>query len=68
MFLGIINLSKKYGSKRVNNACSKAIEYRLYSYKAVKNILGEGLDDINGESLNQILPLHKNIRGADYYN
>ena len=66
MCIGIINLAKKYTNTRVDNACLKAIEYRLYSYKAVKNILDEGLD--NQEESNSTLPIHGNIRGAAYYN
>jgi len=66
MCIGIINLAKKYSSPRVDNACLKAIEYRLYSYKAVKNILDEELDKIE-DTENSILPLHNNIRGAAYY-
>ena len=67
--LGIINLAKKYGNLRVDNACAKALEYRLYSYKAVKNILDEKLDDLTDKKASQqILPLHENIRGAGYYN
>ena len=41
-----------------------------HSYKAVKNILANGLDKIEPEQLsaNQpSLPLHANIRGNDYY-
>ncbi|MBU4314530.1 MAG: hypothetical protein KJ821_07060 [Actinobacteria bacterium] len=49
------------------NSYHKAIEYRLYSYKAVKNILDEGLDRPR-EASNEKLPLHDNIRGAAYYN
>lgn len=67
MCIGIINLAKKYTNTRVDNACLKAIEYRLYSYKAVKNILDEGLDRPR-EASNEKLPLHDNIRGAAYYN
>ena len=66
MCIGIINLAKKYSSPRVDNACLKAIEYRLYSYKAVKNILDEELDRIE-DTENSLLPLHDNIRGAAYY-
>jgi hypothetical protein len=67
MCIGIINLSKKYSSPRVDSACLKTIEYRLYSYKAVKNILDEELDRIE-DTENSLLPLHDNIRGAAYYN
>jgi len=67
--LGVINLEKKYGPSRVNQACKRALSYELYSYKSVKNILEKGLDSIKEESYQEMtLPIHANIRGADYYN
>ena len=59
----------------VRSACSgalrgRALEFRYHSYKAVKNILANGLDKIDypsSLSANQpSLPLHANIRGNDY--
>lgn len=68
MCLGVINLSKKYGAQRVDRACQRALEFHYYSYKAVKNILAKGLDNIAEDSLFQSkLPDHENIRGSDYY-
>ena len=67
--LGIINLAKKYGNIRVNKACARALSYKLYKYKAVKNILEKGLDNVEEEPEDSaLLPLHSNIRGANYYN
>ena len=66
--IGIISLGKKYGNTRVNNACKRALYYRLYKYKAIKNILDKGLDSVEEEkAAQQVLPLHENIRGAGYY-
>ena len=68
--LGIIDLHRKYGEERLQRACGRALEFRYHSYKAVKNILANGLDKIEAEQLsaNQpSLPLHANIRGNDYY-
>lgn len=63
-----IDIAKKYGNIRVNNACKRALSFKLYKYKAVKNILDKGLDKIEEEkTFEQKLPLHKNIRGAGYY-
>lgn len=67
MCIGIINLAKKYTNTRVDSACLKATEFRLYSYKAVKNILDQGLEK-EEEIQESTLPLHGNIRGAAYYN
>lgn len=67
--LGIIDLSRRYGGERVNRASKRALEFRSYSYKAVKNILEKGLDRLKEESLVlQSFPLHSNIRGGDYFN
>jgi len=66
--IGIINLAKKYGSVRTDKACKRAFSYKLYKYRAVKNILDKGLDSIEEEKvLEQKLPLHENIRGSGYY-
>ena len=66
--IGIINLARKYGNKRVDKACSRALSFKLYQYRAVKNILDKGLDRIEEEKVyEQRLPLHENIRGAGYY-
>ena len=61
----------------VRSACSGLVvgrwssaTTRYHSYRAVKNILANGLDKIEAEQLsaNQpSLPLHANIRGNDYY-
>ncbi len=66
--IGIINLARKYGEKRVDRACYRAASFKLYNYKAVKNILDKGLDKVDEEKVyEQRLPLHGNIRGAEYY-
>lgn len=67
--LGIIDLSRRYGAKRVNRASERALEFHSYSYKAVKNILEKGLDSLKEETLLlQSFPSHSNIRGEDYFN
>ena len=67
--LGIINLEKKYGAPRVNDACKRALGFGLLGYKSVKNILDKGLDKLKEDKPEEkLLPLHLNIRGANYYN
>ena len=68
--LGILNLEKKVGRKRLINACRRALEYGNYNYVTVKTILERKLDleeseDGKQEEIN--LPEHKNIRGKEYY-
>lgn len=66
--MGILSLSKKVGKQRLINACKRALEYGIYNYKIVQNILEKGLDNIDQEDTpNVTLPNHKNIRGKDYY-
>ena len=68
--LGIINLHRKYGEGRLERACARALEFHYHSYKAVKNILANGLDKIEQEELfaqQPSLPEHANIRGNHYY-
>lgn len=67
--VGIIDLSRRYGVERLNQACARALQFNCYSYKAVKNILEKGLDTIQEEALSlKPLPVHKNIRGNVYFN
>ena len=66
--LGILNLVRKYGKERLNEACARALEYRCYSYRSVRNILENNLDKLRGaQPRQQELPLHENIRGSGYF-
>jgi transposase len=66
--MGVLSLVKKVGEERLINACKRAIEYNMYNYKTVQNILERGLDQIDQESqFEQALPEHDNIRGKNYY-
>ncbi len=39
-------LSKTYHQTRLNKACQRALDYRLYSFTSVKNILKKNLDQL----------------------
>jgi hypothetical protein len=39
-------LSKTYGNSRLNNACQRALYYKLYSFSSVKQILKQNLDQL----------------------
>lgn len=66
--LGVLSLEKKYGLPRVNKACKRAVEFKAYKYKAIKNILDKGLDKIiEIPPQTQSLPDHENIRGSRYF-
>lgn len=67
--LGVIRLENKYSADRLNKACQRALQYNLYSYKGVKNILTKGLDLQNNSAKAEAAPIiqHENIRGAGYF-
>jgi transposase len=66
--LGIIRLGRRYGSDRLEAACTRALFMKAYSYKSVESILKNNLD---GKELPErvIGPsvTHENIRGNTYY-
>jgi hypothetical protein len=41
---GIINLGKKYGPRRLEKACIRALHYNVVSYRSIKDILSKGTD------------------------
>jgi transposase len=66
--VGILSFAKKVGDERLIKACQRALDYGVYNYKIIKNILEKGLDK-NTEDENEPLemPPHENIRGQEYY-
>ena len=66
--LGLLNLTKRYGDYRLERACERALQFNHYYYKFVKNVLEKNLDKVQDEEdMQQTLPIHKNIRGKNYY-
>lgn len=67
--VGILSLAKKYGNDRLINACRRAIDYEMYNYKTILQILEKGLDcQTDEDEIKQLkMPLHENIRGEEYY-
>jgi transposase len=69
--LGILGFAKKYTPARLEYACQYALANEIHSYRGIKNILINQIDQLYGmESLSQpsLLLTHSNIRGKDYYN
>jgi transposase len=64
--LGILHLAKKFDPQRLNKACQRAIDSHHYSYKGIKKILENGVEDCQAD-LFEPLPSHENIRGNHYY-
>lgn len=65
--LGIIRLNKRYSAARVEAACGKALNFSLYRYRNVKNILDKNLENDFIENKIEKTIAHENIRGAQYY-
>ena len=67
--LGVMRLRRSYPDARLELACARAVRHRAYSYKSVVAILKNNLDqqDKPEAPAQASLPLHENIRGADYY-
>lgn len=68
--LGLLNLTRQYSDKRLNNACIIANKNKLYQLKQVKNILISNQDNLvsNEEKQQPLLPQnHENIRGPKSY-
>lgn len=66
--IGILQLARKVGNERLNNACKRALDYGGYNYNIIVSILEKGWDvieDTPGEQ--EEVPPHKNIRGNQYY-
>jgi hypothetical protein len=70
--MGIIQLHRQYGSKRLDNACKRAVYADAVSYTRIKNILQKNLDkdlfeDQEKDNTQSHIPAHGNIRGAKAY-
>jgi len=66
--MGILNLVKKYEPARVDKACGRALEFGFHSYKRIKSILDNGLEEEPlAESKELTISSHENIRGSQYY-
>jgi transposase len=67
--LGILRLEKHYSPQRLENAALRALKFTALSFKALRNILENGLDRLeeNPDGLKPTLPDHENIRGSGYY-
>jgi transposase len=65
--VGILSFDKKAGRDRLIAACQRAAGYGVYNYKVIEQIITNKLDRLETPKEKTTMPLHKNIRGADYY-
>lgn len=70
--MGIIQLHRSYGSERLEQACKRAVYADAISYRRIRNILENNLDqnlfeDPEGGYERSHIPPHDNIRGPKAY-
>ena len=68
--LGLLSLSRRYGTARLEAACERAVALNTLSYRSVASILKQGLDQLPPDeqpAVQATLPLHDNVRGPEYY-
>ena len=67
--LGILGLGKRYTNVRLEAACRRALPAGIRTYKGIRNILENKLDQVERDQPPATpLPTHANIRGEGYYN
>ncbi|RDB42901.1 IS21 family transposase [Halomonas sp. DQ26W] len=68
--LGLLQLSRRYGKDRLEQACAHALAIPTTRYASVASILKQGLDrqpQVRLPDTPDDLPPHTNVRGAEYY-
>jgi hypothetical protein len=68
--IGVLKLADKYGNKRLENACHKALSYTPSpSFKSIDSILKTGQDKLQAaeDEPKREDNSHAYIRGAEYY-
>jgi transposase len=66
--MGILSLAKRFDKGRLEAACQRALLIKGTSYKSIKSILENNLDQKPLPQQPQLLPVaHDNIRGTNYY-
>ena len=69
--LGLLSLARRYGHERLERACCQALAIGTDSSASVGSILKKGLDlvevELDSVEEQQELPLHENVRGAEYF-
>lgn len=64
---GILSFEKKAGKDRLIAACQRASSFGVYNYKVISQIINNRLDRVDTKPKQTTMPLHENIRGANYY-
>jgi transposase len=68
--LGLLRLAKRYGDRRLEAACTRAVTVGARSYRHVDSMLKHGLDRLAMPEASPpltLLPAHDHLRGPAYY-
>jgi transposase len=67
--LGLLRMGKRFGDERLEKACAIALSAGATRYQQVEAILKNKIDLLNSQSESQsnVVSLHQNIRGSNYY-
>lgn len=68
--LGLLNLVRRYGRRRLEDACGRTLALHTVNYRSIASILKNGLDQQAlgaDDDTNRDLPAHANVRGPGYY-
>jgi len=64
---GLFNLQRRTEPEKFREACLTALEYKNYSYHFLANIIKNNMVSYQETKIENPLPIHKNIRGKEYY-
>jgi transposase len=64
---GLLALARKSDTEALEKACATAMEHGVFSYKFIKNIIENHMEDEPERDNTASLPEHGNLRGRDYY-
>ncbi|HAU1016417.1 TPA: IS21 family transposase [Legionella pneumophila] len=67
--LGLLRMGKRFGDARLEKACSIALAAGATRYQQVESILKNKIDQLESQSEIQgnVVSIHHNIRGSNYY-
>ena len=64
---GLLALARKSDTEALEKACATAMDNGVFSYKFIKNIIENHMQDGAVQDNSTSLPKHGNVRGRDYY-
>lgn len=64
---GLLALARKSDTEVLEKACKTAMENGIYSYKFIKNIIENHMENESIQNNIANLPKHQNVRGKSYY-